>query len=258
MLNNFLVGDGLNAPFGRTGGKKLLKKKIVDKYFPKNYEDLIYVEPFIGAGSVFFYKNPSIKEIINDLDKNIYILFKGFQKYDGNKISNDINGFWTKEDFNKTLNSNPKKPYNIFIKTLLLVKQSFFNNFISYDKPSNSKGISTNYKNKISERLKNTIILNKDYKKLIDKYDSPNTFFYLDPPYENSTNLYEHDTLPIEDIFNSLKNIKGYFLLSYNDSKKAKELFKDFKISYIKTKYVIPTVGGHTRIKKEMLIRNYT
>ncbi len=34
---------------------------------------LIYVEPFIGAGSIFFYKDPSEFEIINDLDKQPYI-----------------------------------------------------------------------------------------------------------------------------------------------------------------------------------------
>ena len=33
----------------------VIKKRIVDE-FPSNYEDLIYVEPFIGAGHVYFYK----------------------------------------------------------------------------------------------------------------------------------------------------------------------------------------------------------
>jgi len=64
-------------------------------------------------------------------------------------------------------------------------------NYIGSDK---SKAIiQSNFSNnELKHRLKNTIILNKDYKKLIKEYDSPLTFFYLDPPYEESGNLYTH------------------------------------------------------------------
>jgi hypothetical protein len=105
--------------------------------------------------------------------------------------------------------------------------------------------------------LKNVEILNKDFKDIIKKYDSPNTFFYLDPPYENSKGLYENFELPIKDVYDLLKNIKGKFLLSYNDSKEAKQLFKDFHIDYIKTKYANPLKGGQDRIVNEMIISNF-
>ena len=82
-------------------------------------------------------------------------------------------------------------------------------------------------------------------------------FFYLDPPYEKSTGLYVHDNLPIKDVYDSLKNIKGKFLISYNYSKEAKELFKNYNIKYVKTTYVDPSKGGNDIIKKEMLISNY-
>ena len=55
------------------------------------------------------------------------------------------------------------------------------------------------------------------------KYDSPNTLFYLDPPYENSEKQYIHDSVNIQDLFKILSNIKGYFILSYNDSLLAKK-----------------------------------
>ena len=252
-----IFGAGIIAPFSRIGGKSRLKKRIVEDFFPKDYENMTYVEPFIGAGSVYFYKEPSKKEIINDLDDDIITLLKGFKKYDGNDISKTINGFYTKEDFQKVKNSNPIDPYLKFLRLLFLKKSSFFGKLKSYQKPRNSKGISSDYGDKYNNRMADTLITNQDYKKLISKYDSPNTFFYLDPPYEKSSGLYTHDVLPIKDVYDTLKNIKGKFLISYNDSKEAKNLFKDYKINYIKTFYSDSVKGGQTRIKKEMLIRNY-
>ena len=67
--------------------------------------------------------------------------------------------------------------------------------------------ISSNYQDKYNERLKHTIILNKDYLQVVKKYDSPNTYFYLDPTYENSNNLYKHDYVDLNELLNLLNNI---------------------------------------------------
>jgi DNA adenine methylase len=246
---------GVKAPFGRIGGKSKLKKIIVEKYFPKDYENMTYVEPFIGAGSVYFYKEPSKKEVINDLDSSVYELFKGFKKYNGKDIDKDINGEYSKEKFNKIKNSNPTTEYKKFIKNLILTRTSFFGQKKSVR--NKDTRISANFSdNKIKDRLKDTEIYNKNYKDIIEKFDSPNTFFYLDPPYENSAGLYTHSSLPIKDLYDLLKNIKGKFLISYNDSKDAKKYFRGYNINYENTVYEHTKQIGK-RIKKEMLISNY-
>ncbi len=107
------------------------------------------------------------------------------------------------------------------------------------------------------ERLKDVTILNEDYKNVIKKYDSPNTFFYLDPPYENSKGLYKDVDTTIDEIYNLLKDIKGKFLLSYNLSKRAQELFKNYKIYKIKTKYETDRQNNRTGSITELLISNY-
>nr|WPF46889.1 MAG: hypothetical protein [Lake Baikal virophage 16] len=252
MYNNVI--GGIIAPYSRLGGKSRLKKVLIN-YFPDNYESMTYIEPFFGGGSLFFYKEPSKKEVINDLDKNIFILMKGFKKYDGNEISDAINGNYDKDKFIILKNYKPKTEYNKFIQLLLLTKLSFFGEMRTY---GNRFYINSNYGNKYNERLKNTIILNKDYKEVIKKYDSPNSFFYLDPPYSMSKEYkyYDNQYININELYDTIKNIKGRFLISYDDNKEIKELFKDFKIIKVSTSY-IHTQNIERRKKTEILIKNY-
>lgn len=82
------------------------------------------------------------------------------------------------------------------------------------------------------DRLANTIIENKDFEALIRQYDRPNAFFYLDPPYYETEGMYEvmfakEDHVRLRD---TLANIQGHFLLSYNDCEFIRELYKDFYI----------------------------
>jgi len=257
---------GLRAPIARIGGKSKIKKIIIEKYIPKDYENITYIEPFFGAGHIYFEKKPSNKEIINDIDVSIYIIMNGFKKYDPEKIYNSIHKTYTKEDFETIKNSKPKTDYDKFIRELQLNKISFLGKgeYFSDRFKNNLNQIKPNLKNlkKINERLQNTTIFNKDYKELIKKYDSPTSLFYLDPPYENSDKLYTHDFLPIKDVYNILKNIKGKFIISYNDSKEARELFKDYNIYEIQTKYnathyLKKNENKGTLDKREIIITNF-
>ena len=259
MIECNMIG-GLNPIIGRIGGKSRLKKKIISM-FPDNYENMIYCEPFVGGGSIFFYKNPSKKEVINDIDKNLIDVYKLFKKYEVNDIFNALKTLKrNKETFNYILNEyKPKTEFNRGIRLYYLFKVAFYNNInYGFGGGDRIENFSDRHIKDYSYRLKNTIILNKDYSDIIKKYDSVNTFFYLDPPYENSKGLYDNYDISIHDIYNILKNIKGKFLLSYNNSAIAKELFKNYKIKYLKTKYTDPNRGGQpTRDKTEIIISNY-
>lgn len=81
---------------------------------------------------------------------------------------------------------------------------------------------------KIVKRLKEiTAVEQLDCVDLIKKYDSPDTFFYVDPPYYKMEFYYSKDfpRAKHEELANTLKGIKGKFALSYYD-------FEDLKLFY--------------------------
>src|SRR5581483_11717910 len=77
--------------------------------------------------------------------------------------------------------TNPEKGKFIDLKGKYTSKFDSFKN-----KLSNIKW--TEYFNRISK------VENLDFQKLIEKYDSPKSYFYCDPPYYNTENYYaNHD-----------------------------------------------------------------
>ena len=62
----------LKPPIPRMGGKSRLRKTILER-IP---EHTCYVEPFFGAGWVYFGKELSKVEVINDIDKELINMFR--------------------------------------------------------------------------------------------------------------------------------------------------------------------------------------
>lgn len=237
------------ALVARKGDKSNLAIRLIEM-FPKNYEDMIYVEPFVGGGSIFFKKEPSRQEIINDFDKEIYSIFKVVKQ---RNINDEIN----REPITKKYFDEVLKPSKDPIKLIQKYKTSFFGEGKAYDNSKGSREIKTDF-SIFTRRLKNVKIFNKDFRTIITAYDSPQTFFYLDPPYsvENlSKNPYPDYVSPTE-VYNAVKNINGLFMLSYNNTKEIRDLFKDYNIKKIKTTYS-GTQYIEPQTITELVITNY-
>jgi hypothetical protein len=112
------------------------------------------------------------------------------------------------------------------------------------------------------ERLGSATLLNQDYRKVIRKYDSAKTFFFLDPPYEKSDGLgyaAGSESFDFDGMAKVLKGIKGDFLITINDSPRIREAFAGFQL------YPYSVKGHHAKTshigqkdRKELLITNYT
>lgn len=241
----------MKAPIGRIGGKKLLKLRII-QMFPTNYESLEYIEPFVGGGSIYYAKKPSAMEVINDVDPAMFEVHNGL-KYYGELIGTTLQGTYSREKFNELKALAPMSLREKCMRNIVLSKTSYSSNQNVFNPGQNwIKGADyTPYQ----DRSKDTTILNEDYKDVIAKYDNTNALFYLDPPYENSNAIhYKFPKVDYSEMATICKGLKGKFILSINDSLTVRELFKDFHIREIATKYRTPK---GLKMANELIISNY-
>lgn len=79
--------------------------------------------------------------------------------------------------------------------------------------------------------------LHTDYKEVLKEYDSPETVFYIDPPYYGKEDIYD---LPKNDkefhieLKEQLSNLKGKVFISYCENRFIEDLYKDFRIERYK------------------------
>lgn len=73
---------------------------------------------------------------------------------------------------------------------------------------------------KASATMKNLQVRNLDFADALDAYDSPQTLFFVDPPYPN-TSFYEHNLTPdrFAELTERLAKIRGRFLLTTSSSR---------------------------------------
>jgi DNA adenine methylase len=236
----------MKAPIGRTGGKSKLKNQLIP-LFPKDYDT--FVEPFVGAGSIF-YSTPRVKnEIINDLDTDMYIIHSGLQQ-DAKYINDNIIRDFSQTEFDKAKNKNDVLSLIYKYKASFLTQGKCFNKLERI-------GMKIDF-TPFQERLKGVTILNKDFSDVIKEYDNSTAFFYLDPPYITKVKYYDNNATP-ENIYKSLQGLKGKFMLSYNDNPNVRKVFNEYNITELKTNYQSAVINKHSGIMKrtELVITNY-
>lgn len=265
------------APFFcRIGSKKPLAKTIIDM-IP---EHKTYIEPFFGGGAIYWAKPPSQKEVVNDLDKGLIEGYKMLKS--ANRNPDAYKPPISKEQYKSQIRPGRRENTPAYKAGVEKLRQfvnkpggskedKLLKKLYQYCNTFSSKGVGKIYRaeigskkiNRIDEyvdRLKNTTILNQDYKKLLKKYDSKDAFFFLDPPYEASEGLYKEGSFNFGELRNELDKIKGKFLLTLNDSKEIRKMFKGFKIKGIKVRgggFREDAPIGGAGDRKEVIITNY-
>lgn len=108
-------------------------------------------------------------------------------------------------------------------------------------------------------RLSGVIIERLDWRDIMRRYDSPQTFFYLDPPYWGCEDDYGKEMFSSADftaMADILAGLKGTFLLSINDVPEIRQAFAAFKVTPVQTSYSINTTSGRSQPTAELLISN--
>jgi DNA adenine methylase len=176
------------------GGKGGALTNIIKSLIPKDYE--IYVEPYGGSAAVLFSQKANI-EVYNDLYDNVYSLFK---------VMSDEDMFFK---FKRRLELTPYseklyREYKLKLKEkdLSEIDRAYHYFYVNRTSVNSVGGFSSsiiprrNLSKPVSDylssidgleeyhkRISEVLIFNRDAIEIINKYDSKDTFIYLDPPY---------------------------------------------------------------------------
>lgn len=250
----------LKPPISRMGGKSKLRKTIIEM-IP---EHSCYIELFFGAGWVYFGKEPSKVEVINDIDKELINLFKMI-KYHAPEIERQLEYEFSGRDvFEEYKHCTLEYLTEIHraVRFLYLISQSFAGKGKDFGYGTTSRPkpqiFYKDVLDDLKERLRNTYVENLSFEKIIDKYDREHSFFFCDPPYFETAGygneFGEKEHLLLRD---KLKGMKGKFLLTINDHDKVREWYKDFNIKEVQVNYSVSRNKEARGRYKELIITNY-
>ena len=248
---------------GWIGGKSLLAKRIIQR-FPDHH---CYVEPFCGAAWLLFKKPESRVEVLNDINKDVITLYRCLQWH----LEEFVRFFkWVlvaRDEFERLKKADPDTLTDIQrAARFYYLQQACFGGRIA--NPSFGYGSTRapklnllrieEYLSVAHLRLARAYIECLPYDEIIRRYDSPDTLFYIDPPYWDCEAYYGKWIFSKEDFTTlaaQLVGIKGKFILSLNDTPGVREIFSSFNIEAVNTRYSCSK--GKSVAAGEVLITNF-
>ena len=242
------------------GGKRLLRKKIIDM-FPEEFDR--YIEVFGGAGWVLFAKDKHAElEVYNDVNSQLVNLFRCV-KYHAEELQKELDYLLSSremfQDFKEQIDTRGMTDIQRAARYFMLIKTSYGADRRTFGCIKKNINNSIQYLKDIKTRLNTVVIENRDFGNLIKTYDREKALFYLDPPYHGTEKYYntgfnDEDHVRLKE---RLEDIKGKFILSYNDDEYIRSLYRDFNIYEIERNNSLAQRYEINNIYKELIITNY-
>lgn len=244
------------------GGKRRLAKHILP-LFP---DHTCYVEPFCGAAALYFMKQPSLVEVINDTNSDLVNLYRVVQHHLEEFVRQFKWSLVSREIF-KWCQATP----DVILTDIQRAARFFYLQKMSFGAKIESRTFGTATTtppkldfSRIGEnlsdahlRLSRTYIEHLDWAVCVQKYDRDHTLFYLDPPYWGTEGYGVEFGLNQYDRMAELaRTISGHMIISVNDVPEMRQAFAGLTIDRVDISY---TVGGGGKSKPvgELIIRNW-
>ena len=255
------------TPITYYGGKQRMVSLIMS-LIP---EHKLYCEPFVGGAAVFFAKEPSEMEVINDLNGEVVNFYRvchsHFRKLEqlikATPHSRQVHRETQDVLKNATQHDPVKRAWAFWVQTNMSFSSRIFGGY-AYER--NSNGTLKRFVNKkiafteaIKERLEMVDIENNDALQVIRSRDAVDSFFYCDPPYFNSNmgHYKGYSEKDFTELLNTLSNIKGRFLLSSYPSEILDKYTKKHKWHTLTKQTGVAVTKQTDKVKTEVLTANY-
>ena len=246
----------------RIGNKDTIAPQIIAK-FPSHS---VYIEPFFGAGGIFFNKPKSKYNILNDLDGDIFNLFTILQTDYKKLMTCLLHTPYSQELYTHWKTTPELDPFWKAVRFLYL------SNFSKYGKVGSLDFKTGNTMPTILMEIQKTakMLMQHDIKWMNTTYadmfrligrgvDWANAFIYCDPPYVGTTNNYGDGRATrwtiddLERVIITMKDIKTKFAISEFESADNLRLATEHGL-YVN---FIAYKTGLKNYNKEILLTNY-
>ena len=235
-LDHIASPSRIMAPVRWYGGKGHLAKKLL----PLIPQGKVYVEPYAGAASVLFHRQPAPVEVLNDLNLDLVNLFRHLQDPEcfaalQHRLTWTL---YSLEEFRLSLkilqdseSTAADRAWAFFTaqnQGFSGVAKSAGDWSRAFVSDRNMAGTTNKWRGRLKllpwwhERLSRVQLDCRDALEIVRYWDSPDTVFYLDPPYVHETrvlgrcNVYQHevDDAHHRDLVGVLLAIQGQAVLS--------------------------------------------
>lgn len=258
----------LRPPISWFGGKQWLGR-IIYRYTPPHTR---FVDLFTGSAAILFAKPPSPIEVINDLDSGIVTFYRVLR--DPMKL-HELQRLLTltpdsREEFRYCSKHWEEFPTDVlrawaWYVAIRQARSGVFGSNWATGTEYSSRGIAKTVSRWLSSierlpeihaRLQGVQIENLDFRRLIQRLDHPETWFYADPPYvwnTRSRGTYSHEMTDEDhiDLVGLFLNLKGMCLLSgyktplYEPLEENGWLREEFETFCYVSPILVPTDDGH-------------
>ena len=248
---------GINL-FPSPGSKSRIAGHLVNLYPPHRR----YVEPFAGGAACFWGKAPSPIEVLNDYDRDIVTAYKVVRDMDADQMQEFMSRNWLINEATFTLAQQPTdNPLEQAYRFIYRRRASFMarENRIARQRVGNVIPIGK-YIQALHQRLNGVDILQGDGLRLLKEMDTPDTFFFLDPPWPGYFGKWKHYTMNhIRDLATALVNVKQAKWMWAETPSLWNELPEEEIKQWHIREISMSSTGfkGRRSTKKELLMSNY-
>ena len=221
---------------------------------------MMYVEVFGGGGSVLLNKERSVREVLNDANGNLINLYRVVREHPDELKDRLLYVLHSREDFKiaqrrleeatgrcfpvlpqqdgnssdsqgKLAEKKPEvsSPVLRAADFYQVVRQSYAGNGKQFSPVARSMWAGFPAIDRVAGRLQGVTLEKEDFGVIFQRYDSPTTVFYIDPPYFFTEDYYPGNIFLRSDhqrLAAILLNAEGLWLLSYNLCPEVLELYQ--------------------------------
>lgn len=241
------------------------KSRLADRILPLIPAHTCYVEPFAGGAAIFFRKQPSECEVLNDVNGELVNLYRVVQhhleefckQFKFELISRQRYG-WHQQAHVDGLTDIQRAARFFYLQKTSFGGKSEDQSFgTTTTTPPKFNLLRVEQDLTMAHiRLATATIEHLDWRQVVEKYDRPHTVFFLDPPYWKTEGYgVEFGMEQYEAMASLARSIKGRMIITVNDHPEMRRVFDGLPWEGVPITYSVGG-GANSQAAQELIIRS--